>query len=249
MKIKHLLTVLALLAFVNVQAQTADEIIAKYFENTGGRDKWNAIQGVKITAKVNNGGMELPLTMIQLKDGRQMNMFSFQGKEIKQGVYDGTTLWSTNFQTMKAERSDAEATANFKIDIGEFPDIFLHYKERGLKIELLGKETIDGTEAYKIKVTKKPITVDGKPADNVSFYYFDVENFVPILIESEMKSGPAKGMTSQMKMSDYQEVGGIMMPFSMTQGVKGQGGQPLTVTNIELNPKVDDAAFKYVEGN
>jgi outer membrane lipoprotein-sorting protein len=207
------------------------------------------LQGVKITAKVNNGGMELPVTMIQLKDGRQLNMFNFQGKEIKQGVFDGTTLWSTNFQTMKAERSDAEATANFKVDIGEFPDIFLHYKERGIKIELLGKETVDGTEAHKIKVTKKPITVDGKPADNVSFYFFDAENFVPILIESEIKSGPSKGMTSQMKMSDYQEVGGIMMPFSMIQGVKGQGSQPLTVTNIELNPKVDDATFKYVEGN
>jgi outer membrane lipoprotein-sorting protein len=249
MKIKQLLAVLAVFCLSAVQAQTADDIINKYFENTGGRDKWEALQGLKITAKMNQQGMEFPLVIVQLKDGRQMSMITFQGKEIKQGVYDGSTLWSHNFMNMKAEKSDAEATANFKLDIGEFPDAFLNYKKRGLTVEFLGKETIDGTETYKIKLTKKPISVDGKPADNVVFYFFDAESYVPLMMEAEVKSGPAKGMISQVKWSDYQEVGGIMMPFSMSQGAKGQGSSPITITNIELNPKVDDAAFKYVEGN
>ncbi|MFO0267570.1 MAG: outer membrane lipoprotein-sorting protein, partial [Cyclobacteriaceae bacterium] len=163
-------------------------------------------------------------------------------------VYDGTTLWSHNFMTMKAEKSDAESTENFKKEIGEFPDAFLNYKGKGYKAELLGKETVDGTETYKIKLVKKPILVDGKETENVVFYYFDAENFVPLMTETEIKSGPAKGMVSQSKMSDYQEVSGLMMPFSMSQGVKGQPGQPLTITAIELNPAVDAAAFKFPEG-
>ncbi len=224
-------------------AQTADEIISNYFENTGGIEKWKALQGVKFSAKVNQGGMEIPLEIVQLKDGRQMTTITFQGKEIKQGVFDGNTLWSTNFMTMKAEKSDAEATENFKLDIGEFPDPFLNYKERGLKVELLGKENVEGSETFKIKLTKKPIKVDGKETDNIAYYYFDAENFVPIMIESEINSGQAKGMISQNKMSDYQEVNGLMMPFSMAQGIKGQGSQSLTISKIELNPKVDAAAF------
>jgi outer membrane lipoprotein-sorting protein len=249
MKIKQLLAVLAVFCLTAAQAQTADDIINKYFENTGGRDKWEALQGLKITAKMNQQGMEFPMVIVQLKDGRQMSMITFQGKEIKQGVYDGATYWSHNFMNMKAEKSDAEATANFKLDIGEFPDVFLNYKKRGLTAEFLGKETVDGTETYKIKLTKKPIMVDGKPADNVVFYFFDTESYVPLMMETEIKSGPAKGMVSQVKSSDYQEVGGIMMPFSMSQGAKGGPSSPITITNIELNPKVDDAAFKYVEGN
>jgi outer membrane lipoprotein-sorting protein len=193
--------------------------------------------------------MEIPISMVQLKDGRQMSTITFQGKDIKQGVYDGTNLWSHNFVNMKAEKSDAEATANFKLDIGDFPDPFLHYKDRGLKIELLGKETVEGTECFKIKMTKKPIMVDGKPADNVVFYFFDTENYVLLMSEQEVKSGPGKGMVAQTKYSDFQEVSGLMMAFSMVQGVKGQGGQTLTVTNIELNPTVPDADFKYPEGN
>lgn len=249
MKIKHLLTVVALFCLSATQAQTVDEIVNKYFENTGGKDKWKALQGIKMSAKLNQGGMEIPIEMYQFKDGKTMQVITFQGKEIKQGVYDGSTLWSHNFMNMKAEKSDAEATENFKLSLGEFPDVWLTYKERGLKAEFVGKETIDGTETFKIKLTKKPIQVDGKPADDVVFYFFDTESYVPLMIESEVKSGPNKGIVSQVKFSDYQEVGGIMMAFSMAQGAKGGGSSPITITNIELNPKVDAAAFKYPEGN
>ena len=247
MKMKMTMCLVALVSFF-AQAQSADEILAKYFENTGGIAKWKAVQGVKMSAKVNQGGMEIPLEIVQLKDGRQATTITFQGKEIKQGVFDGNTLWSHNFMTMKAEKSDAETTENFKVELGDFPDPFLSYKDRGYQVELLGKETVDGSETFKIKLTKKPIKVDGTPTDNVSYYYFDAENFVPLMQESEIKSGPAKGMVSQVRMSDYQEVDGLMMPFSMTQGVKGQGSQPLTITAIVLNPTVDEKMFAFPEG-
>ncbi len=248
---KHKLLTAAVLAFFafTASAQTADEIIAKYFENTGGIDKWKSIEGIKMSAKVNQGGMEIPLEIVQLKDGRQSTSISFQGKVIKQGVYDGSSLWSHNFMTMKAEKSDAESTENFKQDIGDFPDVFLNYKARGINVEVVGKETVEGTETFKVKVTKKPIKVDGQPTDNVSFYYFDAENFVPLVIESEVKAGPGKGQVSQVKFSDYQELSnGVMMPFTMTQGVKGGPGQPLNISSIEVNPKVDATTFTYPEG-
>jgi outer membrane lipoprotein-sorting protein len=243
MKIK-ILTLLLMLGAINlVMAQTADDIINKYFENTGGKDKYAALQGVKMFAKVNQGGMEIPLEIVQLKDGRQYTSITFQGKTIKQGVFDGTTLWNTNFMTMKAEKSDAESTENFKTSLADFPDALFNYKTKGYSIELLGKETIDGSETFKLKLTKKPLTVDGVKTDNVIFYYFDVDNYVPIMSESEITSGPAKGKIQQSRMSDFQEVDGIMFPFSMSQGVKGGGSQPLTITKIELNPKVDDSSF------
>lgn len=245
---KTLKITIALIVFalaVPVQAQTADEILENYFENTGGLDAWKSLQGIKMTAKVNQGGMEIPLEIYNLKDGRQMTKITFQGKEIKQGVFDGETLWSHNFMTMKAEKSDAELTANFKLNTNDFPDAFVDYKEKGYTVELLGKETIDGTETFKIKLVKEPLTIDGNPQDDISYYFFDVDNFVPIAVQSEIKSGPAKGQISEVTMSDYQEVDGIYFPFSMTQGVKDGQGQPITIVSIELNPTVDDAEFTF----
>jgi outer membrane lipoprotein-sorting protein len=227
------------------QAQTVDEILSSYFENIGGLEKLKAVKGVKMIAKVNQQGMEIPLEILQLSDGRQMTSINFQGKEIKQGVFDGETLWSHNFMTMKAEKSDAEATANFKLNSNDFPDSFVDYKEKGYTVELLGKETIDGAETFKVKLVKEPVMVDGNQEDDVSFYFFDTENFVPIAIQSEVKSGPGKGAMSEVTMSDYQEVDGLYFPFSMTQGVKGQPGSPLTIESIVLNPEVADDAFAF----
>ncbi len=249
MKKKSLLLALTcVIMSASVMAQSVDEIINKYFEATGGKAKWEAIKGVKYAAKVNQGGMEIPLEITQMKDGKQSTKINFQGKVIMQGVYDGTTLWSHNFMNMKAEKSDAEATENYKKNIGDFPDPFLNYKSRGWKVELMGKESVDGAEAYKIKLTKNPIKVDGVETENVSYYYFDVESSVPVMQESEIKEGPAKGQISQIKLSDYQEVDGIMFPFSISQGVKGQAGQPIVISSIQLNPTVDAAEFKYPEG-
>lgn len=241
---KLFLMLLTLFVLTGAHAQSADEILAKYFENTGGTDKWKTLTGIKMSAKVNQMGMDIPLTIYQLKDGRTATVINFQGKELKQGVYDGTNLWSTNFMTMKAEKSDAEATANFKTTLGDFPDPFLDYKSKGYKVELLGKETVEGTECFKIKLTRKPMMVDGKPEENSTFYFFDANDFVPIMTETETKSGPGKGMISQSKMSDYQEVNGLLFPFSMTMTMKGAGqSQTILTTAVELNPNVDAAMF------
>jgi hypothetical protein len=52
-------------------------------------------------------------------------------------------------------------------------------------------------------------------------------------------------MMAESTMSDYQEVDGIYFPFSMSQGVKDQGAQPVTVVSIELNPEVTDDMFTF----
>jgi len=248
MKTLKLVLVALVVGFATqVNAQTVDEILANYFENIGGLENLKKIEGMKMTAKVNNGGMEIPLEIYQFKGGKQLTIINFQGKELKQGVFDGETLWGHNFMTMKAEKSDAETTANMKLNNNDFPDPFIDYKEKGYLVELLGKEDIDGTETFKIKLTKEPITVDGKEEEDVSFYFFDTENFVPIAMQSEIKTGQGKGMIQEITFSDYQEVDGLYFPFSMTQGVKGQPGAPITISAIELNPEVDDSVFAFPE--
>ena len=248
MKTLKLLTLTLLIGFASsVNAQTVDEILDNYFENTGGVDNWRKLEGIKMMAKVNQGGMEIPIEIVQLKGGNQMTVINFQGKELKQGVFDGETLWGLNMMTQKAEKSDQEATDNMMLEKNDFPDPFLDYKEKNHTVELLGKEEIDGTETFKIKLVKEPLTVDGQKEENVSFYYFDTENFVPIAVQSEMRSGQFKGKMSESKMSDYQEVDGLYFAFSMTQGLKGQAGQAIVFDKIELNPEVDASAFKFPE--
>lgn len=245
--LKSLFTLLLLASFGLAQAQTADEILDNYFETIGGKDEWRDVEGMRMKAKINQGGMEIPLDIVRMKDGKQMTVISFQGKEIKQGVFDGEVLWSTNMMTQKAEKSDAETTEMVKKEMNDFPDPFLDYKDKGYKVEYVGKEEFNGTETYKIKLTKEPLTIDGAEVEDVSYYFFETENYVPIAVQSEIKQGQAKGMISEITFSDYQEVDGLYMAFTMTQGVKGQPGQPISMDSIELNPTIDDSAFAFPE--
>ena len=245
--LNRLFVLVTLICSYTINAQTVDEIIDNYFENTGGVENWEKIEGVKMSAKVNQGGMEIPIEIVQLKSGKMMTTINFQGQSIKQGVFDGEVLWSTNFMTQKAEKSDEESTNMVKNEMNQFPDPFLNYKEKGFTAELVGTETVDGSETFKIKLTTTPNIIEGKEVPSIAYYFFDNENFVPIQVHEEITVGPGKGMVSEIKLSDYQEAGDIYMPFSMTQGVKGQPGAPITMDSIEVNPTVDDSEFTFPE--
>ena len=245
--LNRLFVLVTLICSYTINAQTVDEIIDNYFENTGGVENWEKIEGVKMSAKVNQGGMEIPIEIVQLKSGKMMTTINFQGQSIKQGVFDGEVLWSTNFMTQKAEKSDEESTNMVKNEMNQFPDPFLNYKEKGFTVELVGTETVDGSETFKIKLTTTPNIIEGKEVPSIAYYFFDNENFVPIQVHEEITVGPGKGMVSEIKLSDYQEAGDIYMPFSMTQGVKGQPGAPITMDSIEINPTIDDNEFAFPE--
>ena len=53
----------------SIYAQTAEEIISNYFENTGGYENWGNLEGIKMVANINQQGMEIPMEIYQLKDG------------------------------------------------------------------------------------------------------------------------------------------------------------------------------------
>lgn len=242
---KTLIIALLLVAVTPLSAQTADEIIANYFENTGGAENWEKLQGQKFIGVIKMQGMELPMTKIDLANGKTLSSGDFQGMTFYQEVFDGENLWGTNQMTMEAEKSDSEATENFKKNINDFPNPFLNYKDKGYTVELIGTEVVEGVETFKLKLVKEPIMADGKQIDDVSYYYFEKENFVPIVMEQEMNSGQMKGMNIVVKMSDYQEVDGLFFPFSMTQGVEGLGESEIVVKEIILNPEVDEAMFAF----
>lgn len=249
MKTVKLFTLLLIMAFaLPTQAQTVDEIIDSYFENIGGLEKLNSLEGMKITAKVSQMGMEFPMEIVRMKDGRTSTSMSIQGQTYNQQTFDGETLWSHNMMTQQPEKMDAELTENFKLSINDFPNEFTNYKEKGYTVELLGKETIDGAETFKVKVIKEPITVDGKQEDDISFYYFDTENFVPIAMSTEVKTGPGKGMVQKISFSDYQEVDGLYFAHSWSIGAEGQPTSvPMTIEKIELNPTVEATSFAFPE--
>ena len=140
--------------FVAAQAQTAEEIVSNYLENIGGEDALRGITSMKMSAKVDAQGMVLPLTIISQKDGKSRVSFELQGNEMVQMAFDGEVAWGINFLTQKPEPMETEDVENMKRELEDYPNDFVDYQKKGHKIELLGKETIEGVECFKINITK-----------------------------------------------------------------------------------------------
>lgn len=245
MRLIQFFFIAVLFTFSNtLTAQTAEEIIATYLETIGGEENWKNLKGISMEAKMKMQGMELPISIISMADGKQYSEIDIQGKKIKQGVFDGEGMWSVNFMTGKPEPMEAEAVENFKKnEAKEFPDPFIDYKKKGYKAELIGDEAMDGTLCHLIKLTKNPIMKNGVEEQVVSIYYFDTETMVPIAQEAvsgSMMQGPPGGADKMItKVSDYDEVDGLFFPFTITMP---QG--EMVIEKITLNPEISDEDFK-----
>jgi len=110
-------------------------------------------------------------------------------------------------------------------------DDFITYKEQGKKIELVGKDDVDGTECFKIKMTNK----DGQETS----YFIDPANYLTIKQTTKVKSN-GKEMEASTSYSNYKKVDeGITYPFSVAGGWGAS-----EVTKLEINPKLEDGLFK-----
>src|SRR5215213_6450011 len=79
---------------VALQAQTADEIIAKHLQARGGVDKIKTVQSQRITGKMVMGqGMEAPFTLEAGRPNKMRMEFTIQGMTGVQ-AYDGKTGWA-----------------------------------------------------------------------------------------------------------------------------------------------------------
>lgn len=245
MKTLKLLGALVIFCFaLTTNAQTAEEIVDTFIENIGGNEAWSNIESMQVIGVGRQQGVDYPFVATMLKDGRTLIDVDLQGTSFIVEAFDGENAWSMNFQTQKAEASDSETSMNYKNEArDQIPNAFFNYKKKGYKVELVGKDTWEGTEVFKLKLIKKPMMVDGVSEENIDMYYFDTENFVPIASETVVKSGPAKGATAQTVMSDYQEVEGVYMPFTVTEKLNGQVSIEMIYKEVKFNLDVDESIF------
>ena len=246
MKLKSMLTALALICFVAAQAQTAkvptaDEIVTKYLNAIGGKDKWKALKSMTITAKMSMMGMDLPMTLYSKPANKQKAVISVQGVEIVQ-AYDGKDAWAINPLGGGKEPQLIPAEDAKQMTEEEFESEFIDYGAKGHVVNYQGIEEIDGVKCYKLELVKNK---NNDKEDVTEIYFFDAENFVPISTKSYARSGQMKGQEIQTYLSDYQDVNGLMIAFFTEAKVGGQTVQKLTMEKVSFNDAMDDSIFAF----
>jgi len=232
----------ALLCAFSLQAAdlTVDEILAKNAEAKGGMEKIRGLNTVKFSGKMSLGqGMEAPIAMSKKRPEMVRMDFTVQGLTGSQ-AYDGTTAWMV--MPFMGKKDPEQMSGDMLKEIKEQADFdgpFVDYAKKGNKVELLGKADIEGTPAYKLKLTTK----DGTD----SVVYLDAESFLEIKMESKRKV-QGQEIEGETTFGNYQEFGGLLFPMSIEMKAKGMpAGQTITLEKVEINPSLGDDLFKMPE--
>jgi hypothetical protein len=96
---------------------------------------------------------------------------------------------------------------------------------------------VDGTPAYKLKVTRKN-------GDELTVY-LDPDHFLEIRTISRRTEHGAK-VEVETQLGDYEKIGGVYIPFSIESGARGSTDrQQIVVEQAEANVPLDDQLFHF----
>jgi outer membrane lipoprotein-sorting protein len=217
---------------------TVDQIVAKNLEARGGRSKMLAVKSALVTGKIRSGQYEAPFVLKWARPDKVRLDVTLPGGATVSQAYDGETAWGVNPVMGKTvpEKLTGDELESTRELAAAVDGPLLDYAAKGNRLESLGKATVDGTEYYKLKLTR--------PNGAVSTLFLDTEAFLHMRTEEKRKT-PQGEMEYVATMSDYSEVGGLL--FAMTREAKLKGapsGQVFAIEKIDLDAAVDDADFK-----
>lgn len=230
--------------FRNLQAQTVDDVINKYIDALGGKDKLKGIKSIyQEGVTVLPNGNELTIKTWKVQD-------KLMRREVQFGMGSQTTIvtdkegWRSNPRNGGAfEPIPAERIKQMQSEL-DCVSPLVDYAAKGYTAELQGKEQIDAAEVYKIKLTPK--------AGDAITYYIDSKTWY-VIRETRPNQGGMGGGAGRpnagaapaeavVNYSNYQKTeDGYIFPFTVSIGGQGQG---LTFEKIEVNKPVDAKLYK-----
>lgn len=234
-RLLYLVFTAALFVPFAAQSQTVDEIIAKNAQARGGIEKLHAIKTLRMTARLSEGSFRATFVQENKRSDKVREETLIQGMAQIQ-AYDGKTAWQINpFGGRRDPELLSADDAKPLILDSDLEGLLIDYKEKGHKAELIGHDSVEGTDCFKIKLTLKN--------GDVRYYYLDADSYLEIKIETQTTVRGAVQF-SDTWLGDYELVDGVYFPFSIEVGETGSDDRlRLTVEKIEINAPLDDSLF------
>ncbi|WP_288458366.1 pitrilysin family protein [uncultured Chryseobacterium sp.] len=202
---------------------TVASVADKYINAIGGKANIDKVSSYTVNASMSMQGQNIDLKMMKAKGGKELTMVTGMGQTLQKQVFDGKTGYSEQMGKkveMKPEQI-AEKLKNTEL----FPELGF---AKSADYKLAGIEKIGGEDSYAVK-----------NGDNT--YYYSVKTG---LKTGETKTVKAMGqtMTVPTTYSDYKDVAGVKMPYTITVSQMGMD-MTMNVKSYEVN-QAKDSDFK-----
>lgn len=221
-------TLILLLVFVQfAHAQTADDVVNKYIDALGGKEKLSSLKSVRFTGNMSIQGNDIAITVTKLHmKGMRMDI-SVMGTENYQIVTPGKGISFMPVQGMASPTDMPEEQAKAAQSQLDVQGALLDYKDKGTSVELLGT---DGSD-FKLKATYK---------NGISTTYFIGQKDYRLNKTVSKRTFNGEEMEIETTYSNYKQVDGFWFPFTVTSSVQGE----TNYDKIETNIPVDESIFK-----
>ncbi|MBO9200419.1 MULTISPECIES: LolA-like protein [Niastella] len=226
-----------MLAVASVKAQTVDEIVNKHLDAMGGKEKLGSLKSVYTEYNLNMNGHDASGATWVVNGKACRNEINFGGQKIVQ-CFAPNSAWAINpfmgQTTPTAMSADEVKAGQSQFDL---TGPFYNYAAKGNTIELLGKETVDGKEAFKLSVKIK---------EGGREYTSWIDATTGYLVKEVIKSS-INGMDVEttMKPSDYKKTeNGYVMPLNMEFNISTGLHMVITNTKVEVNKEIEASLFE-----
>ena len=216
-----------------------DEILRKNEDALGGAEAIAKVQTLRLATRlvVNATGMQTSMIVQTKRPNLVRTEMVIRGNPLIT-AYDGRTAWMINPlrgspepQTLDASMTAGIASSSMETSIGALAG----FRAAGHVVELLGKEEVAGSSAYKVMVTYK--------SGLTATYFIDAKTFLPVKTIADTSAMGTK-MEVEAFPTDYREEGGILFAHSIDQRVGGSSIGHMIYEKIEINVPMDDSIFR-----
>jgi hypothetical protein len=217
-------------------AQTADDILARHVQARGGYERIKAIQSVKITRTVVTQFTELEVVILKKRPDSFRVEQSAAGQPPVLRAVTPAAVWDLAGGKLM-NRSALAATEARDLD-GDFDGPLINWKEKGHVVELAGRESLPGAEAFKIQLTTK----NGVART----FYIDAATYLVRRITGVTHLPGGRKANLETDILSHKEAGGVKFPADTQEDRTGAGPVQTVVSYtkaIEINVPIDDALF------
>ncbi len=214
---------------------TLDAVVERYYKAIGGILIWQTVNTMVLDGVILSQGTEIPTTAEYMRPDKCRVEYVIKGVEVVQ-AFDGEKAWQQNpLSSNPAPKLLSKGRTDYLSDRCDIEGPLVGYKKKNLKVRLLGKDTIENQEVYKVGITY--------PSGNTQTYILEGKTFLPLRAEGTYN---VDGQTTSMitTFGDYRNVGKIVLPYRIFIDRKGQGpSEELKIKTISIDKPVDPSIF------
>ncbi|WP_299672162.1 pitrilysin family protein [uncultured Polaribacter sp.] len=201
---------------------TAAQVVDKYFEAIGGKDKVMAVNTTMIVSNATIQGTPLVMTRKAAAPNKSSMVISVMGNAMQKIIFDGTK----GYQEARGQKMEMKPE-----EVLEAKAVLAPFNDASYKMGKLDRiEPIDGKNYFVIVLGNTEV-------------FYNVKTGLKAKEIKTVKTPDGKEIEVPTTFADYKEVNGIMFPHSVALK-SGPMTLDFKVAEIKINEGVSDADFK-----